>query len=56
MAAHIDSLRRRGVPRSSAIAVVSALAWRGRRQGVPSPCESLGGFLSGEAAQDPKPA
>lgn len=56
MAAHIDSLRRRGVPRSSAIAVVSALAWRGRRQGVPSPCESLARILFGDAAQDLKPA
>ena len=41
VADHIDGLRRRGASRSSAEAVVSALAWRGRLQGVPSPCGSL---------------
>ena len=41
VAAHMDGLRRRGASRSSAEAVVSALAWRGRLQGVPSPCGSL---------------
>ena len=41
VARHIDGLRRRGASRSSAAAVVSAVAWRFRRQGAPSPCGSL---------------
>ena len=41
VAAHINGLRRRGASRSSAEAVVSALAWRGRLQGTPSPCGGL---------------
>ena len=37
----LHAMRRRGASRSSAAAVVSALSWRARRQGAPSPCASL---------------
>ena len=37
----IDGMRRSGAGRSSAFTVTSAIAWRFRRQGAPSPCGSL---------------
>ncbi len=41
VADRLHAMRRRGASRSSAAAVVSALSWRARRQGAPSPCASL---------------
>ena len=41
VARHIDGLRLDGASRSSAVAVISAVAWRFRRRGASSPCGSL---------------
>ena len=41
VADRLHAMRRSGASRSSAAAVVSALSWRARRQGAPSPCASL---------------